>query len=140
MDVSQDGLQTLATVLRAGTFEAAAAELHVTPSAISQRIKAMEHSIGRVLVQRTKPVRATRDGEVLLRLAEQWELLATEARLELTGVTSDGAHDDQPLVHLPIAANADCTEPVGGRCPLPASTRPASRRATALRSTLPPTE
>lgn len=107
MDVSQDGLQTLATVLRAGTFEAAAAQLHVTPSAISQRIKAMEHSVGRVLVQRTKPVRATRDGEVLLRLAEQWELLATEARLELAGATSDGAHDDQPLVHLPIAANAD---------------------------------
>ncbi|RPA59018.1 LysR family transcriptional regulator ArgP [Gordonia oryzae] len=107
MNLSQDGLHTLATVLRAGTFEAAAAQLHVTPSAISQRIKAMEHSVGRVLVQRTKPVRATRDGEVLLRLAEQWELLATEAHLELAGATS-GAHDaDKSLVHLPIAANAD---------------------------------
>lgn len=108
MDLNSDGLLTLATVLREGTFEAAATALHITPSAVSQRVKALEQSVGRVLLRRTKPVRATRDGEVLVRLAEQWELLATEARMELIGADdTTPTLTDGPLIHLPIAANAD---------------------------------
>ncbi|MCZ4537646.1 LysR family transcriptional regulator, partial [Gordonia terrae] len=42
MDISQEGLRTLAAVLREGTFDAAATALHITPSAVSQRIKALE--------------------------------------------------------------------------------------------------
>ncbi|NDK88594.1 LysR family transcriptional regulator ArgP [Gordonia desulfuricans] len=107
MEIGQDALQTLSAVLREGTFEAAATVLHITPSAVSQRIKALERSVGRVLVRRTKPVRATRDGEVLVRLAEQWELLVTEAGQELAGSADGPPGTDRPLVHLPIAANAD---------------------------------
>lgn len=111
MDLGRDGLLTLTAVLDAGTFEAAADLLHVTPSAVSQRIKAMETAVGRVLVRRTKPITATRDGEVLLRLARQWELLAAEADVELTGAapTADTgtALADLPRVTLPIAVNAD---------------------------------
>ena len=55
MDISQEGLRTLAAVLREGTFDAAATALHITPSAVSQRIKALESSTGRVLVERTAP-------------------------------------------------------------------------------------
>lgn len=105
MDISLDGLRTLRAVLEYGTFEAAAAELHVTPSAVSQRIKAMEVSVGRVLVHRTKPATPTSDGEVLVRLAEQWELLSAEARLELVG--DDGTGSPPRLIHLPIAGNSD---------------------------------
>ncbi|MGW6032692.1 LysR family transcriptional regulator ArgP [Gordonia terrae] len=109
MDISQEGLRTLAAVLREGTFDAAATALHITPSAVSQRVKALESAVGRVLLRRTKPATATPDGEVLVRLAKQWELLLAETRAEFVGTAAD---DDLPLtarprVHLPIATNAD---------------------------------
>ncbi len=109
MDISSEGLQTLAAVVREGTFDAAAESLHLTPSAVSQRMKALEATVGRVLVQRTKPARATPDGEILLRLAAQWDLLRLEAASELTGKSEQGHEDprDTPRLHLPVAANAD---------------------------------
>ena len=65
---------------REGSFEAAARSLHVTPSAVSQRIKALEQTVGQVLVQpRPKPCRATDAGRPLLRLAGQVALLEREA-------------------------------------------------------------
>ncbi|MCF3938133.1 LysR family transcriptional regulator ArgP [Gordonia tangerina] len=105
MEINQEGVQTLAAVLREGTFDGAARTLRITPSAVSQRIKALEISVGRVVVRRTKPATATPDGETLVRLAKQWELLAAEARAELLG--GDPADRDRPRIHLPIAANAD---------------------------------
>ncbi|GAC81634.1 transcriptional regulator, LysR family [Gordonia malaquae] len=109
MDVSAESLVTLTAVLREGTFEAAAASLHVTPSAVSQRIKALEQSVGRVLVRRVKPVTATPDGEVLARLGEQWSLLVAEAQGELTGIAHEPDVDPRmlPRVTIPIACNAD---------------------------------
>ena len=58
-------LRTLAVAVRLGTFEAAARDLHVTPSAVSQRIKALETRIGRVLLHRVKPLEPTEAGLVL---------------------------------------------------------------------------
>lgn len=116
MDLGSDALRTLSAVLDAGTFDAAAEQLHITPSAVSQRIKALEVSVGRILVRRTKPITPTRDGEVLARMAKQWDLLSREAQLELSGdLGLSGDLDDvaaaplvdRPRVHLPIAANAD---------------------------------
>ena len=109
LDVSSEGLATLSAVLREGTFESAAAALHVTPSAVSQRIKALEQSIGRILVRRTKPVTATPDGEVLARLGEQWSLLVAEAAGELTGIAHEPDVDPRllPRVTVPVACNAD---------------------------------
>ncbi|MEU7995693.1 LysR family transcriptional regulator ArgP [Micromonospora sp. NPDC049060] len=77
LDTTQ--LRTFAAVVREGSFEAAARSLHVTPSAVSQRLKALEQSVGQVLVQRTKPCRATDAGRPLLRLAGQVALLEREA-------------------------------------------------------------
>lgn len=104
-----DQLRALLAVIDTGTFDAAAGVLHVTPSAVSQRIKALESAAGRVLLRRTKPATATPDGEVLVRLAKQWELLLAETRAEFVGAPDD---DDLPLVerprvHLPVATNAD---------------------------------
>ncbi|MBY4568904.1 transcriptional regulator ArgP [Gordonia sihwensis] len=109
MEFPVEGLVTLAAVLREGTFEAAAASLHVTPSAVSQRIKALEQSVGRVLVRRTKPATPTVDGEVLARLGEQWEVLVAEARGALIGTAPefDGDPRHLPRVELSIACNAD---------------------------------
>lgn len=50
VEPGQDSLLTLAAVVREGTFDAAAEALHITPSAVSQRIKALEAQVGRVVV------------------------------------------------------------------------------------------
>ncbi|MGW1057168.1 LysR family transcriptional regulator ArgP [Micromonospora rubida] len=72
-------LRTFAAVVGEGSFEAAAQSLHVTPSAVSQRIKALEQAVGQVLIRRSKPCRATDAGRPLLRLAGQVALLEREA-------------------------------------------------------------
>lgn len=95
-------LETLTAVVKDGTFDAAARSLHVTPSAVSQRVKALEQRVGRVLVVRSKPVRATEAGEELLRLAQQLTLLEHEA-LRGLGAEPD---DDRPTT-VAIAVNAD---------------------------------
>ena len=91
---------TLAAVVEQGSFDAAAARLHVTPSAISQRIKALEQRVGQVLVVREKPCTATAAGVPLLRLAARSTLLEPEALAEMGG--GDGASP-----RIALAVNAD---------------------------------
>ena len=99
-------LRTLAVAARLGTFEATARELHVTPSAVSQRIKALETRVGRVLLHRVKPLAPTDAGLVLVRLATQTELLEREAVAQLVEDADDS--DGAPTyTSLPIAVNAD---------------------------------
>jgi hypothetical protein len=57
-----------AAVVELGSFDAAAERLHVMPSAVSQRIKALEQRVGQALVVRERPCTATTAGEPLLRL------------------------------------------------------------------------
>ncbi len=95
-------IQTLSAVVSDGTFDAAARTLHVTPSAVSQRIKALEQRVGRVLVVRSKPVRPTEAGEAVLRLGQQLALLERETLRELGAERAD----DRPTP-IPIAVNAD---------------------------------
>ena len=96
-------LRTLATSVRLGTFEAAARELHVTPSAVSQRIKALEARVGRVLLHRVKPLEPTEAGHVLVRLAAQTELLEREAVSELV----EDEPDSTSYTSIPLAVNSD---------------------------------
>ena len=93
-------LAAYAAVIELGSFDAAATRLHVTPSAVSQRIKALEQRVGQVLVVREKPCRATSAGVPLLRLAAQTALLEAEALAE-TGA------GPQEHVRVAIAVNAD---------------------------------
>jgi LysR family transcriptional regulator, chromosome initiation inhibitor len=72
-------LATFQAVVDEGSFEAAARALHVTPSAVSQRIKALEQTVGQVLVRRAKPCEPTAAGRALVRLAAQIALLEQEA-------------------------------------------------------------
>jgi len=44
-----------AALIELGSFDAAAERVHVTPSAISQRIKALDQRVGQVRVVREKP-------------------------------------------------------------------------------------
>src|SRR5579859_1611732 len=74
-----DQVRTLLAAVDEGTFEAAAEALHVTPSAVSQRIKALEQRTGRVLLLRSKPVRPTGSGEVVVRFGRQLARLERDA-------------------------------------------------------------
>ena len=94
MDLSQ--LRALAATVDEGSFEAAAAVLHLTPSAVSQRIKALETSAGRVLVQRTKPTAVTEAGESYLRLARQ-----------VTALIAETERQPSEVVSIPLAVGAD---------------------------------
>lgn len=94
--MDQVQLATFQAVVGTGSFEAAARRLHVTPSAVSQRIKALESAVGQVLVRRAKPCVATPAGEALVRFAGQVELLEREALAQ----ARDGAR-------VAIVVNAD---------------------------------
>ena len=55
-------LDALVAIADHGSFEAAARVLHVTASAVSQRIRALESIAGQVGVSRTAPCRPTPSG------------------------------------------------------------------------------
>ncbi len=76
-------LAALEAVLRLGAFDAAAGELGVTPSAISQRIRALEDRVGAPLVLRTSPVQATETGRRLARHARDLALLEADLSRDL---------------------------------------------------------
>lgn len=97
-----DQLETLRALIEDGTFEKAARRLHVTASAVSQRVKAMEQSCGRVLVQRTSPVLLTAAGAVVLRYARQVELLEADTERAL----QENGPADRPVL-ISLAVNAD---------------------------------
>lgn len=94
-------LRTFAAVVDGGTLEAAARSLFVTPSAVSQRLKAMEDVAGQILLQRTNPARPTPAGEAVLRYARQVRQLEWDAQAELGGT------QDRPSAPIPLVVNAD---------------------------------
>ncbi|MGY1849280.1 LysR family transcriptional regulator ArgP [Blastococcus sp. SYSU DS1021] len=100
MEIDLAQLRTLVAVVDEGTLEAAARRLHVTPSAVSQRLRALEEATGRVLVRRGRPATVTTAGEPVLRLARQVGLLVAD-----TGRQLDPSGSGPPVV--PLAVNAD---------------------------------
>jgi LysR family transcriptional regulator (chromosome initiation inhibitor) len=92
-------LEALVAIADHGSFDAAARALHVTASAVSQRIRALETAAGQVLVSRAAPCSPTEAGAAYVRLGRQTRLLYAEARLAV----DDADH----VVTLPVAVNAD---------------------------------
>lgn len=103
MDSAQ--LQALAAAVDGGTFDAAARALHVTPSAVSQRIRALENTVGAVLLQRRKPIIPTAVGVTYLRLARQIDALTAQAAAEVAEEAAAG----WPTVSLAINGDSLAT-------------------------------
>ncbi len=95
-------LSALAAVIRTGSFERAAQQLNVTPSAVSQRIKLLEERLGVVLVVRGQPCTATEVGQRLCQHVEQVAMLESSLRQSLPGLRAES----RPVT-LRIAVNAD---------------------------------
>ena len=96
-------LSALSAVIRAGSFERAALELHVTPSAVSQRIRLLEERVGCALVVRDQPCRATETGRRLCQHVDRVRLLEQELQGTLPALAREGI----ARVTLPIAVNVD---------------------------------
>ena len=94
--------EALLAVLDHGSFERAAQELCLTPSAVSQRVRALEAQLGMPLVERTRPCRPTASGRALLQYLRRSKLLAEEFASTFA--------DSEAFIHAPIATNHDSLE------------------------------
>jgi LysR family transcriptional regulator (chromosome initiation inhibitor) len=92
-------VEALVAIVDHGTFDAAARALHVTPSAVSQRVRALEREVGQVVVRRGTPCEPTEAGAALVRLGRQARLLDDEARAAL--------EENVGRIEVAVAVNAD---------------------------------
>lgn len=97
--------RAVALIVQTGSFEGAARALHVTPSAISQRVRNLEERIGAVLIARGTPCTATEKGAWLCRHMEQVGMLERTLMERLPSIGGAGAGGAP--VTLSVATNAD---------------------------------
>jgi LysR family transcriptional regulator (chromosome initiation inhibitor) len=100
-DISPEQARTLAAIVTHGSFDAAAAHLSVTPSAVSQRIRALEAAVGRPVLTRARPVELTESGQAVVRFARQLELLSADLAEELE------PEDPHGRTRLTLVINSD---------------------------------
>jgi LysR family transcriptional regulator, chromosome initiation inhibitor len=81
----------------------AAEQLGITPSAVSQRVRALEERLGTILIVRGQPCTATDLGRRLCAHVDQVQLLEAD----LTPALSLGANAAEAPVTLKIAVNSD---------------------------------
>lgn len=102
-----DALECLAAIVEEGGFERAAQRLSITQSAVSQRLRALEAQVGTVLIVRSRPLRPTSAGQLLLKHTKQLRLLRADLERdlkELAPSSAGGARDEERVA---IAINAD---------------------------------
>lgn len=96
------GIEALYTVQELQSFEAAAKKLHITQSAVSQRIKGLETYYGEPVLIRTLPYKPTKLGESLIGHFRRIYLLERSLEQQLAHTTV------KP--HVSIALNRDSLE------------------------------
>jgi LysR family transcriptional regulator, chromosome initiation inhibitor len=102
-----DALECLAAIVEEGGFERAAQRLSITQSAVSQRLRALESQVGTVLIVRSRPLKATSAGQLLLKHTKQMRLLRADLERDLKELAPSsigGARDEE---RVSIAINAD---------------------------------
>ena len=102
-----DALECLAAIIEEGGFERAANRLSITQSAVSQRLRALEAQVGTVLIVRSRPLKATAAGQLLLKHAKMMRLLRADLERdlrELAPSTAGGGRDEDSIS---VAINAD---------------------------------
>jgi LysR family transcriptional regulator, chromosome initiation inhibitor len=102
-----EALECLAAILEEGGFERAAQRLSITQSAVSQRLRSLEAQVGTVLVVRSRPLKATAAGLLLIKHTKQLRLLRADLERdmrELAPSAARGVRDDE---RISIAVNAD---------------------------------
>jgi LysR family transcriptional regulator, chromosome initiation inhibitor len=101
-----DALECLAAIVEEGGFERAAVRLSVTQSAVSQRLRSLEAQVGTVLLVRSRPIRPTTAGRLLIKHAVQLRLLRSDLDNDLQDLTP-GSKTQREEDRISIAINAD---------------------------------
>ncbi len=100
-------LEALAAIVEEGGFERAAQRLSITQSAVSQRLRALEAQVGTVLIVRSRPLRPTSAGHLLLKHAKQLRLLRADLDRDLRELAPSSAGGAREEERISLAVNAD---------------------------------
>ena len=100
-------LECLAAIVEEGGFERAAQRLNVTQSAVSQRLRALEAQVGSVLIVRSRPLRPTSAGQLLLKHTKQMRLLRADLERDLQELAPSAPGGTREDERISVAINAD---------------------------------
>ncbi len=100
-------LECLAAIVEEGGFERAAQRLNVTQSAVSQRLRALEAQVGSVLIVRSRPLKPTSAGQLLLKHTKQLRLLRADLERDLQELAPSAPGGSREDERISIAINAD---------------------------------
>ncbi|KAB7630511.1 LysR family transcriptional regulator ArgP [Verminephrobacter eiseniae] len=100
-------LECLAAIVEEGGFERAAQRLNVTQSAVSQRLRVLEAQVGSVLIVRSRPLRPTPAGQLLLKHTKQLRLLRAGLERDLQELAPSAPGGTREDERIAIAINAD---------------------------------
>ena len=102
-----DALECLAAIVEEGGFERAAQRLSITQSAVSQRLRALEAQVGTVLIVRSRPLKATAAGQLLLKHTKMLRLLRADLERDLKELAPSSPGGAREEERISIAINAD---------------------------------
>ncbi len=102
-----NALECLAAIVEEGGFERAAVRLSITQSAVSQRLRSLEVQVGTVLIVRSRPLRPTSAGRLLLKHAMQMRLLRADLERDLKDLAPGASGHRADEERISIAINAD---------------------------------
>ena len=102
-----DALECLAAIVEEGGFERAARRLSITQSAVSQRLRALEAQVGTVLIVRSRPLKATQAGQLLLKHTRMLRLLRADLERDLKELAPSSLRGAREEERISIAINAD---------------------------------
>jgi len=100
-------LECLAAIVEEGGFDRAAQRLSITQSAVSQRLRALEAQVGTVLVVRSRPLKPTAAGQLLLKHTKQIRLLRADLERDLGELAPSSAGGGREDERISLAINAD---------------------------------
>jgi LysR family transcriptional regulator, chromosome initiation inhibitor len=102
-----DALECLAAIVEEGGFERAAQRLSITQSAVSQRLRALEAQVGTVLIVRSRPLKPTQAGQLLLKHTKMTRLLRADLERDLKELAPSSLGGSREEERISIAINAD---------------------------------
>jgi LysR family transcriptional regulator (chromosome initiation inhibitor) len=102
-----DALECLAAIVEEGGFERAAQRLSITQSAVSQRLRALEAQVGTVLIVRSRPLKVTSAGQLLLKHTKMLRLLRADLARDLKELAPSSLRGAREEERISIAINAD---------------------------------
>lgn len=102
-----DALECLAAIVEEGGFERAAQRLSITQSAVSQRLRSLEAQVGTVLLVRSRPIKPTPAGQLLIKHAKMMRLLRADLDHDLRDLAPTLARRPRDEGRISVAINAD---------------------------------